>query len=124
MNSLIVRNTLLNNANNNLEGVSDGGYSSEATPVPIPNTAVKLACADGTAWATVWKSRSSPSLTPCRIFHKENISLLIPICSYLVLVTQIPVVLTRISIISVFIPMQIPQSGRSNFFHIKIILTQ
>ena len=43
--------------------VSDGGYSSEVTPVPIPNTEVKLACADGTARATVWESRSPPSPT-------------------------------------------------------------
>ena len=26
-----------------------GGHSGEATPVPIPNTEVKLTCADGTA---------------------------------------------------------------------------
>ena len=45
-------------------GVSGGGYSNEATPVPIPNTVVKLVYADGTAWATVWESRSPPSLTP------------------------------------------------------------
>ena len=43
--------------------VSDGGYCSGATPVPIPNTEVKSACADGTAWATVWESRTPPSLT-------------------------------------------------------------
>ena len=30
------------------------------TPVPIPNTKVKLHSADGTARETVWKSRSSP----------------------------------------------------------------
>lgn len=34
-----------------------GGDSEEVTPVPIPNTAVKLLRADGTAWATVWESR-------------------------------------------------------------------
>jgi hypothetical protein len=39
-----------------------GGHSEEAPPVPIPNTAVKLFCADGTAWATVWESRSPPNL--------------------------------------------------------------
>ena len=59
--SLTNGNTSATSAN---QGVSDGGYSSEATPVPIPNTAVKLVCADGTAWATVWESRSPPSLTP------------------------------------------------------------
>ena len=37
-----------------------GGYSEEVTPVPIPNTAVKLFSADGTAWATVWESRTPP----------------------------------------------------------------
>ena len=34
-----------------------GGHSEEVPPVPIPNTAVKLFCADGTAWETVWESR-------------------------------------------------------------------
>ena len=34
-----------------------GGYRKEVTPVPIPNTEVKLLRADGTAWATVWESR-------------------------------------------------------------------
>ncbi len=37
-----------------------GGYSEEDPPVPIPNTEVKLFCADGTAWATMWESRSPP----------------------------------------------------------------
>ena len=53
--------------------VSDGGYSSEATPVPIPNTVVKLVCADGTAWATVWKSRSPPSPTALFVFYIYDI---------------------------------------------------
>ena len=39
-----------------------GGDSEEETPVPIPNTEVKLFCADGTAWATVWESRSLPRI--------------------------------------------------------------
>ena len=38
-----------------------GGHSEEAPPVSIPNTEVKLFCADGTAWATVWESRSPPN---------------------------------------------------------------
>ncbi len=42
--------------------INDGGNSSEATPVPIPNTAVKLTNVDGTAWETVWESRTPPSL--------------------------------------------------------------
>ncbi len=37
-----------------------GGYGEEETPVPIPNTAVKLFRADGTAGATLWESRSPP----------------------------------------------------------------
>ena len=37
-----------------------GGYSEEVTPVPIPNTEVKLFSADGTARGPVWESRSPP----------------------------------------------------------------
>ena len=37
-----------------------GGHRSRVTPVPIPNTEVKPATADGTAWVTVWESRSPP----------------------------------------------------------------
>ncbi len=37
-----------------------GGHSEEVTPVPIPNTEVKLFSADGTAWETMWESRSPP----------------------------------------------------------------
>ena len=40
-----------------LTGVKDGGNSSEDTPVPIPNTEVKLTNVDDTALATVWESR-------------------------------------------------------------------
>ena len=32
----------------------------EVTPVPIPNTEVKLLSADGTARAAVWESRTPP----------------------------------------------------------------
>ena len=32
--------------------------SKEDTPVPIPNTEVKLFSADGTWWATAWESRT------------------------------------------------------------------
>ena len=38
------------------------GHTREVTPVPIPNTEVKLSRADGTAWVTVWESRSSRDL--------------------------------------------------------------
>ena len=39
-----------------------GGNSEEGTPVPIPNTVVKLLSPDGTARASVWESRTSPGL--------------------------------------------------------------
>ena len=39
-----------------------GGNSEEATPVPIPNTEVKLFSADGTATVAWWESRSPPNL--------------------------------------------------------------
>ena len=38
-----------------------GGHSEEGPPVPIPNTEVKLFSADGTAWETMWESRSPPN---------------------------------------------------------------
>ena len=38
-----------------------GDYSNEATPVPIPNTAVKLICADDTWRAAARENRSSPA---------------------------------------------------------------
>ena len=40
-----------------------GGHSEEATPVLIPNTAVKLLSPDGTALATAWESRTLPDST-------------------------------------------------------------
>src|SRR5437660_12265195 len=40
-----------------------GDHSGGETPVPIPNTAVKPASADGTALATGWESRSSPGIS-------------------------------------------------------------
>ena len=41
-----------------------GGCIEGATPVPIPNTEVKPFGADGTAWVTVWESRTLPGLIP------------------------------------------------------------
>jgi hypothetical protein len=43
-----------------------GGNSEEETPVPIPNTEVKLFSADGTAREAVWESR-----TPPKSFYKD-----------------------------------------------------
>ena len=39
-----------------------GDHGEGETPVPIPNTEVKPFSADGTAWATVWESRTLPRL--------------------------------------------------------------
>ena len=41
-----------------------GGHGGGAIPDPIPNSEVKPSCADGTAGATLWESRSSPDLCP------------------------------------------------------------
>ena len=43
-----------------------GGFSEEATVVPIPNTVVKLLSAYGTARATAWQSRSPPPQSPTK----------------------------------------------------------
>ena len=37
-----------------------GDYDAEVTPVPIPNTVVKLCSADDTWWEAARESRSSP----------------------------------------------------------------
>ncbi len=37
-----------------------GGHSGRVTPVPIPNTEVKPASADGTWGDSPWESRTSP----------------------------------------------------------------
>ena len=37
-----------------------GGDVEEAIPDTIPNSEVKLLGADGTAWLTVWESRTPP----------------------------------------------------------------
>ena len=39
-----------------------GIYYAEVPPVPIPNTEVKLSCADNTWRVTAWKDRSLPAL--------------------------------------------------------------
>ncbi len=40
-----------------------GGDIEEAIPDPLPNSEVKLFGADGTAWVTVWESRTPPGLS-------------------------------------------------------------
>ena len=68
-----------------------GGDSKEDPPVPFPNTEVKLFCADGTARATMWESRSPPislyKKAPIRFiligaFFCSNI---LPDCAYFIL---------------------------------------
>ena len=39
---------------------SSGDDGVEETLLPIPNRTVKLYSVDGTAWGTVWESRTSP----------------------------------------------------------------
>ena len=39
-----------------------GDYGEGVPPVPIPNTAVKPLCADGTCRATGWESKSLPGV--------------------------------------------------------------
>src|ERR1700742_4089241 len=56
-----------------------GGYRGRVTPVPIPNTEVKPATADGTACAGVWESRSLPGLfLKARFKTKRAFSLYAP----------------------------------------------
>ena len=43
-----------------LQRTISGGHGGGDTPVPIPNTAVKPASADGTWGETPWESRTSP----------------------------------------------------------------
>ncbi len=45
-----------------------GGYSEKVTPVPIPNTVVKLLRADNTERVTAWENMSSPVL-----FFREQV---------------------------------------------------
>ncbi len=49
-----------------------GDFSGGATPVPIPNTAVKPSSPDGTAWVTVWESRTLPGINSIQIPAVSN----------------------------------------------------
>ena len=40
--------------------VLSGDYGVEETLLSIPNRTVKLYSAEGTAWGTVWESKTSP----------------------------------------------------------------
>ena len=45
-----------------------GVYGAEVTPVPIPNTEVKLCCEDDTWLATAWEYISMPALSSLSIW--------------------------------------------------------
>ena len=53
----MVDNTQLTSYNNLCKSGDDG---VEETLLPIPNRTVKLYSADGTAWETVWESKTLP----------------------------------------------------------------
>ena len=40
-----------------------GVINDEGPPVPIPNTVVKLICAEDTWWEAAWENRSVPTQT-------------------------------------------------------------
>ena len=42
--------------------IASGDDGVEETLLSIPNRKVKLYCANGTAWATVWESRTLPGI--------------------------------------------------------------
>ena len=48
-----------------------GGHRGRVPPVPIPNTEVKPASADGTACVGAWESRSLPGIFPKARFRDE-----------------------------------------------------
>src|SRR5215472_19337078 len=52
-----------------------GGHRIRVTPVPIPNTEVKPDTADGTAWETVWESRSLPAVNTRKLDARNRIGL-------------------------------------------------
>ena len=56
-----------------------GDFVGRVTPVPIPNTEVKPAGADGTARETVWESRKSPGLfkSPLMIIRERAFAVVI-----------------------------------------------
>jgi hypothetical protein len=55
-----------------------GGNSEGATPVPISNTEVKSLSADGTAWVTVWESRTLPGYNEAPKRKFRGFSLFVP----------------------------------------------
>ena len=47
-----------------------GVFNGEGPPVPIPNTEVKLTCAEDTCLATDWENRSMPTQ---KVWRKSNL---------------------------------------------------
>ena len=45
-----------------IKAIISGDNSKEDTPVPIPNTEVKLFSANDTWWVTAWESKTSPDI--------------------------------------------------------------
>ena len=50
-----------------------GGYDEKVTPVPIPNTAVKLLSADDTWLVTARESKSPPDLYQNPVFIRHRV---------------------------------------------------
>ena len=50
-----------------------GDYNGEGPPVPIPNTEVKLTCAEDTWLEATRENRSSPTLSAFFLFFAVNI---------------------------------------------------
>ena len=65
----IIGYALTSKLNDDIDIKFFGGDSKEVTPVPIPNTEVKLFSADGTAREAEWESRTLPEINYNPGFH-------------------------------------------------------
>src|SRR5262245_66015377 len=63
---------IIKSANRTSQIVFPGGHRSRVTPVPIPNTEVKPATADGTACVGAWESRSLPGFVSDARFERRS----------------------------------------------------
>ena len=57
-----------------------GVISDEGPPVPIPNTVVKLICAEDTWWEAAWKNRSVPTQTLLVHYCAGSVNLIYYLC--------------------------------------------
>ena len=62
-----------------LERKVSGDHSGRVTPVPIPNTEVKPASADGTWGETPWESRSSPEFISDNAHLRQQVGIVAPV---------------------------------------------